>query len=240
MTKTSTLKKSTELSTRLAQERATETNANAEHAQLVAQSASIVCEGVDEMRRHGSLIQDAADRAVVAHARAEKLSGQLAEAQDREAEDERQERYDALTKVLKGRREKFFSTLESLYPKILDALGDGKATQDEIDAINKNLPQGATPIEHLEASMRHVPAVPDHQVVEKVQRPVQDGHPIRLSVGDQPRMQTVQETRTIRGTRARRPAPLWEAIELPPLDCSTVMLRVPGTRMPMDFMIFGT
>jgi chromosome segregation ATPase len=239
MSKTSMPKKSAELSAQLAQERATQTNANAEHAQLVAQSTSVVCEGVEALHRHRLLIQDAADRFEVARARAEKLNGQLAEAQEREAAADRRARYDTYVKGLKARREKYRRDLNSVYQQLFDALTAGKAEQDEIDAINMDLPPGAPSIEHFEAEMRHTPAVPERQEIVEVQRAVNDGRDSPWRVGALPPMETVKETRVVHGTRARRPAPLWEVVELPSLDRSVEMLRVAGTWRPPGSVISG-
>jgi plasmid stabilization system protein ParE len=240
MSKTSMLKKSAELSALLVQERATETNAKAEHAQLVAQSTSVVCEGVEALHRHRLLIQDAADRFEVARARAEKLNGQLAEALEREAAADRRARYDSYVKGSKARREKYRRDLNSAYQQLFDALTAGKSEQDEINAINMDLPPGAASIEHFEAEMRHTPAVPERQEIVEVQRAVNNGHrdsPWR--VGILPPMEIVKETRVVHGTRARRPAPLWDVVELPSLDRSVEMLRVAGTSRPPGSMIFG-
>ena len=237
-------KTAAELSVLLAQETQAHETAHAEYIQLAAQDSHVARQGVEALGRHRQLKLDAELRRDVAKARADELREQLTETQKREAEQARQVRYDAHLKGRGARQDRYLKDVSSAYEALFAALEAAKAEQDETTAINKELPAGAKPIEHFEAPMRHTPATPDRREMVEVQRPKEiGGSRVIHGVGhiDTRPTETVKEERVVlgSGTRERRPPPLWDLIELPPLDRSNKRRRVAGTHAPADILKFA-
>jgi hypothetical protein len=230
-------KTAAEFSALLVQETAAFNTAREEHEGLAEQDAdgSVARQGVDALRRHRQLLSDAELRRDVAKANADQLLRQLAEAKQREAAEARRARYDALISGREARQQKYFIALSAAYETIFQTLEAGKAEQDETDAVNRDLPEGAAPVDHFEASMRHVPAVADRYEFVDVQRHKNTGRDVHIMLGQSIPMETVKEQKLIRGNPASRRTPLWEEIVLPDLGRSFANRRV-GTLPPANVL----
>jgi hypothetical protein len=187
--------------------------ASAECKTLQIGEAAAARAGVEILREHRRKMEDAKLRHDVAFRRSED-SGRLGdEALEHERDEERLAAYQANQKEGDAWAAELPAYIE--HCRWIEAfLKRGKQIQSTRLPINRELPAGFTPLEHIEANARWLPAEPDRQEEVEVEREVvPDGRLGTRQIGKTFPKEKVKEMRVIPGHRAVMPKPLWERFE---------------------------
>jgi hypothetical protein len=144
------------------------------------------------------------------------------EALQNEEEGRRIARYEAVATKRARIREALAEVYPALASQIAALLKDERECQAESDAVNRDLPNGKEPLDHIEAPLRWLPPVPDSEVEVEVEREViPEGVRKVHGKGISYPKKKFKEKRIVKGRGWVRRPPLWEtfmAADLKPDD----------------------
>jgi hypothetical protein len=169
--------------------------------------------GVEDLLQHRDKMLRVAARRDVAAQRAEDTARLRDAALEREREDDRRARYDAIVAKRDDIRRKLAARYDNLAAELRDLLAAEKEAQVETEKVNRDLPANCPLLDHIEAPLRWIPAEPDREEEVAVEKAIKTSGNVYVSAGQPLPTEKVKEKRTVKGASAIRPAPLWRLFQ---------------------------